>query len=61
MNADLGTIKRPDGTVQVTYNGHPLYLYVKDKDDGDTYGQGINSFGADWYALTPSGKKVDLS
>jgi predicted lipoprotein with Yx(FWY)xxD motif len=61
LNADLSTIKRSDGTTQVTYKGHPLYLYVKDKDDGDAYGQGINSFGADWYALAPSGKKVDLS
>lgn len=61
MNADLSTIKRADGTTQVTYKGHPLYLYVKDKDDGDAYGQGINSFGADWYALAPSGKQVDLS
>ena len=61
MSADLGTIKRPDGTVQVTYKGHPLYLYIKDKDDGDAYGQGINSFGAGWYALAPSGKKLDLS
>jgi predicted lipoprotein with Yx(FWY)xxD motif len=61
MSADLGTITRPDGTKQVTYKGHPLYLYVKDKDDGDSYGEGIKSFGAAWYALAPSGKKVDLS
>lgn len=61
MSADLGTITRSDGTKQVTYKGHPLYLYVKDKDDHDTYGQGIKSFGAAWYALAPSGKKVDLS
>jgi predicted lipoprotein with Yx(FWY)xxD motif len=61
VSTDLGTIKRPDRPTQVTYKGHPLYLYVKDKDDGDTYGQGINNFGAGWYALTPSGKKVDLS
>jgi len=61
MSADLGTITRSDGTKQVTYKGHPLYRYAKDKDDGDTYGEGINSFGAAWYALSPSGKKVDLS
>ena len=46
---------------QVTYNGHPLYRYAKDKDDGDAYGQGIKSFGASWYVLAPSGNKVDTS
>jgi predicted lipoprotein with Yx(FWY)xxD motif len=61
MSADLGTIKRSDGTTQVTYRGHPLYLYVKDKDDGDAYGEGLTQFGASWYALSSSGKKVDLS
>jgi predicted lipoprotein with Yx(FWY)xxD motif len=61
MSPDLGTITRPDGTTQVTYKGHPLYLYSKDKDDGDTYGQGIKSFGAEWYALAPTGNKVDRS
>jgi len=61
MSADLGTIKRSDGTTQVTYKGHPLYLYVKDKDDGDAYGEAIKSFGAEWYALKSSGQKVDLS
>lgn len=60
-SADLGTVKRPDGTLQVTYNGHPLYLFAKDKDAGDTYGQGVHGFGADWYVLKPSGEKVDSS
>ncbi len=59
--ANLGTIMRPDGTTQVTYKGHPLYLFVKDKDDGDTYGQGVKAFGAGWYVLAPSGKKIDNS
>jgi predicted lipoprotein with Yx(FWY)xxD motif len=61
VSADLGTITRSDGSKQVTYKGHPLYLFAKDKDGGDAYGQGIKSFGAGWYALAPSGKKVDLS
>jgi predicted lipoprotein with Yx(FWY)xxD motif len=61
MSADLGTITRPDGTKQVTYKGHPLYRYVKDKDDGDTYGQGLKNFGAEWYALSPAGNKIDES
>lgn len=49
--SDLGTIKRADGSTQVTYKGHPLYLFVKDKDDGDTYGEGVHGFGAGWYVL----------
>jgi predicted lipoprotein with Yx(FWY)xxD motif len=61
MSADIGTITRSDGTKQVTYKGHPLYFYAKDGDKGDAYGQGIKSFGASWYVLAPSGKKVDNS
>jgi predicted lipoprotein with Yx(FWY)xxD motif len=61
LPADLGTIKRSDGTVQVTYKGHPLYRFVKDKDDGDTYGEGVKAFGAEWYVLAPSGNKIDES
>ena len=56
---DLGTITRSDGTKQVTYNGHPLYFFEKDKDAGDAYGQGVKAFGADWYVLAPSGNKID--
>ncbi len=58
-SADLGTITRPDGNTQVTYKGHPLYFFVKDKDDEDLYGQGIDQFGAEWYVLAPSGNKID--
>jgi predicted lipoprotein with Yx(FWY)xxD motif len=57
-SADLGTITRSDGTKQVTYKGHPLYYYVGDPKSGDTSGQGINSFGAAWYVLSPSGSEV---
>jgi predicted lipoprotein with Yx(FWY)xxD motif len=60
-SSDLGTVKTAGGKLQVTYKGHPLYLYVKDEDAGDAYGEGINSFGAPWYVLKPSGQKVDLS
>ena len=61
MSADLGTITRSDGTKQVTYKGHPLYFFARDGDKGDMYGQGIKSFGSSWYAIAPSGKKVDKS
>jgi hypothetical protein len=46
------------GTKQVTYKGHPLYFFTRDEDRGDTYGQGSTSFGAGWYVLKPTGKKV---
>jgi predicted lipoprotein with Yx(FWY)xxD motif len=61
MSADLGTITRSDGTTQVTYKGHPLYFFARDKDSGDAYGQGVKGFGADWYVLSPAGSKVDKS
>jgi predicted lipoprotein with Yx(FWY)xxD motif len=57
--ADLGTITRSDGTKQVTYKGHPLYFYAGDgTSGGETSGQAINSFGALWYVLSPSGSEV---
>jgi predicted lipoprotein with Yx(FWY)xxD motif len=55
----LGTSKRSDGTTQVTYNGHPLYRFVQDKKAGDTKGEGVDAFGAEWYVLSPSGKKIE--
>lgn len=58
VSADIGTITRSDGTKQVTYKGHPLYYYVGDPNSGDTSGQGISSFGAAWYVLSPSGSEV---
>jgi predicted lipoprotein with Yx(FWY)xxD motif len=54
----LGTTQRSDGKPQVTYNGHPLYLYVGDQKAGDTSGQGITAFGGGWFALTASGSQV---
>jgi predicted lipoprotein with Yx(FWY)xxD motif len=56
--ARLGTITRSDGTRQITYNGHPLYLFVKDKKPGDVKGQGVIAFGAAWFALSPSGNQI---
>jgi len=54
----LGTTRRSDGTMQVTYDGHPLYTYVADAKPGEAKGNDFSSFGAQWYALTPSGKEV---
>ncbi len=58
-NASLvGTTTRSDGTSQVTYNGHPLYLYSGDHNPGDTNGQGLTAFGGGWFALSPDGNPV---
>jgi predicted lipoprotein with Yx(FWY)xxD motif len=54
----VGTTTRSDGKPQVTYQGHPLYLYEGDEKPGDTNGQGLTAFGARWYALTPAGNQV---
>jgi predicted lipoprotein with Yx(FWY)xxD motif len=56
--AKLGSIKRPDGTTEATYAGHPLYTYAGDAKPGDTRGQGLDQFGAEWYVLAPSGHKI---
>jgi predicted lipoprotein with Yx(FWY)xxD motif len=55
----LASIRRADGKRQVTYAGHPLYLFSGDASRGQTNGEGLNDFGAGWYALMPSGKKID--
>jgi predicted lipoprotein with Yx(FWY)xxD motif len=54
-NAKLGTTQRKDGATQVTYNGWPLYYYVKDMKAGDTVGQDV---GKVWYVISPSGEEV---
>ena len=54
----LGTTTRSDGARQVTYSGHPLYLYRGDQKPGDTTGQGLVDFGAAWYALSPAGDQI---
>ena len=55
----LGTTRRADGRLQVTYNHHPLYTFVKDTRKGQTNGEGIDAFGAEWDALSPVGTKVE--
>jgi predicted lipoprotein with Yx(FWY)xxD motif len=51
--AMLGTVTRPDGTEQVTYNGYPLYYFAGDSAEGDANGQGI---GGVWFIASPSGE-----
>ena len=59
MAALLGTSARHDGSVQVTYGGHPLYRFVSDTKPGDTTGEGSTSFGAGWDVLDARGKVID--
>ncbi len=54
----LGTTKRADGRMQVTYNHHPLYTFKKDTKKGQTNGEGLSAFGATWYAVSPAGARV---
>ncbi|MDT7544411.1 MAG: hypothetical protein QOE99_521 [Actinomycetota bacterium] len=54
----LGTTMRADGTTQVTYSGHPLYLYAGDAKAGDTKGQGLNASGGLWWLLSPAGARI---
>jgi predicted lipoprotein with Yx(FWY)xxD motif len=49
----LATVKRPDGTMQVTYKGMPLYTFAQDQQPGDAKGQGIKDVGT-WTAVTAS-------
>ena len=44
---------------QVTYAGHPLYRFVGDKRAGQTTGEGLTNFGADWYVVAANGKKIE--
>ena len=55
----LTTVARSGGAPQVTYAGHPLYYYAGDSAAGQTTGEGLKDFGAGWYVLSASGKKVD--
>jgi predicted lipoprotein with Yx(FWY)xxD motif len=57
----LGTVRRSDGTTQVTYAGHPLYYFAGDSRAGDVTGEGSQSFGAGWDLLTPTGSKIEKS
>jgi predicted lipoprotein with Yx(FWY)xxD motif len=51
----FGTIKRADGQLQATYDGHPLYTYTGDTAAGQLNGNGLNASGGLWWAASPSG------
>ena len=55
VTGKLGTITRSDGSMQATYNGHPLYTYVADSAPGQAKGNGLNLNGGVWHEVTVSG------
>jgi predicted lipoprotein with Yx(FWY)xxD motif len=54
----LGTATGTSGATQITYNGHPLYYYVRDHKPGQILGQALNQFGARWYVLSAAGAAI---
>ena len=54
----LGTTKRKDGKLQVTYAGHPLYFFAQDKKAGQVNGQGFVHFGGSWWVVSAAGRKI---
>jgi len=58
VTGTVGVITRSDGTMQATYDGHPLYTYVGDTAAGQAKGNGLNLSGGLWYEMTVSGAKA---
>ena len=61
LTGKLGTIKRPDGSTQATYNGHPLYTFIQDSAPGEAKGNGVNLSGGVWHEVTVSGSAAPAS
>jgi predicted lipoprotein with Yx(FWY)xxD motif len=55
VTGTFGTIKRSDGSVQATFDGHPLYTFVGDTAPGQNKGNGLNAAGGLWHEITTSG------
>jgi predicted lipoprotein with Yx(FWY)xxD motif len=49
----LGTLRRSNGVIQATYDGHPLYTFAGDFDPGDVGGNGVVQFGGTWHVVRP--------
>ena len=50
----IGTIRRTDGSQQLTYNGHPLYTYIGDSTPGQARGNNLNLNGGLWHEVPVS-------
>ena len=55
VKGSFGTIKRADGSVQATFNGHPLYTFIADTAPGQNKGNGLNAAGGLWHEITTAG------
>ena len=53
----VGTSKRKDGTIQLTYDGHPLYTH-SGEGQGESKGHGVTAFGGEWHAMRPNGEDI---
>ncbi|MDQ1614963.1 MAG: hypothetical protein QOJ60_902 [Actinomycetota bacterium] len=58
VTAKLATIKRSDGSTQLTVNGWPAYTYAADSGPGQASGQGLNLSGGKWWVISPSGAQI---
>jgi predicted lipoprotein with Yx(FWY)xxD motif len=54
----IGTVKRKNGRLQITYNGRPLYYYVGDTSPGAISCQNVSEYGGLWLVVSPSGRLV---
>jgi predicted lipoprotein with Yx(FWY)xxD motif len=54
----LGTTRRSDGTLQVTYAKHPLYYFKKDTKPGQITCQNVSNFGGLWLVVASTGRPV---
>jgi len=61
VEGTFGTIKRSDGSVQATFDGHPLYTFVGDTAPGQAKGNGLNAAGGLWHEITTSGSAAPVS
>jgi predicted lipoprotein with Yx(FWY)xxD motif len=61
VKGTFGTIKRSDGSVQATFDGHPLYTFVGDTAPGQARGNGLNAAGGLWHEITTSGTAAPVS
>jgi len=57
----LGTTRRRDGRLQITYRGHPLYRFAGDTKAGETSGEGLTDFGGRWDPVSAAGLAVQKS